>query len=160
VTASNLQKWILKNIYLQEAASDTDSDFSIVAGESSAAKQDIKPKIAKDVKPKVGTAYKHGVKRDALTDNWEHEVDRMPDSGPPPLPPCLACPVSQRGPPSRPQLVSVPFYQAGGRLGSIVLQKSSTSCLVIPPPPSTHTHIQLLWHQQSGRKLLCSQSFV
>ena len=67
-----------------EAESDTDSDFSIVAGESSAARKEIKPKqkhvkpnIGRDVKPNVGrTAYKHSVKRDALGDDWANEVDQ------------------------------------------------------------------------------------
>ena len=58
----------------------SDSDFSI-ANDAPSRGRDKKPTVIQDVKPAIAkpVEYRHAVAREALTDEWEDEIDAQPD---------------------------------------------------------------------------------
>ena len=58
----------------------SDSDFSI-AEDDMPSRRKRTAQETKDVKPKIAkpAEYRHAINREALTDEWEDDVENMPD---------------------------------------------------------------------------------
>ena len=65
-----------------DAGSGSDSDFTILDDKKEISPvRERKPFAGRDSKPKINkpAEYRHAIAREALTNEWEEEVNNMPD---------------------------------------------------------------------------------
>lgn len=65
-----------------EVGSGSDSDFTILDDRKEVSPvRERKPFAGREEKPKIAkpAEYRHAIAREALTNEWEDEVDQMPD---------------------------------------------------------------------------------